>query len=333
VDLIIWVRTSLFDISPDTKTTTTTTGEARGWPQNTKCRGTIADVAGFEKETAWWFRSWWLSNISSSDAGRPNITTDTTTTVRILDSWRAIPGTKTRTMSVYTNAPRVDIYIDNRFVQTQEVPYFGMATFTNVTFVSNSNFTAVAKDERNHVLGSHTVYTSQLPSSVRLSVDVPSTLTGTGEYLVLDGEDVAMLRATILDENNFTVSIESDVNVTFEILSGPGHVLATHNGNPSNLSPSHAPWTMTYGGLARCFVRVTTDAASLSRDRIVEIDAEPEPNIRVIRTNSSSSSIDNNIVVGVQATLPNSNGKTIRSTVEIPVSTDMSHAVRNLNFY
>ena len=260
-------------------------------------------------------------------------------------------------MSVYTNAPRVDIYINNRFVETQDVPYFGMARFTNVTFVSNSNFTAVAKDERNHVLGSHTVHTSQHPSSVRcvrehqmmtktptstyqlsqqqvrLSVDVPSTLTGTGEYLVLDGEDVAMLRATILDENNFTVSIESDVNVTFEVLSGPGHVLATHNGNPSNLSPSHAPWTMTYGGLARCFVRVTTDAASLSRDRIVEIDAEPEPNIRVIRTNSSSSSIDNNIVVGVQATLPNSNGKTIRSTVEIPVSTDMSHAVRNLNFY
>ena len=27
-------------------------GEARGWPQNTKCRGTVSDVAGFAKETA-----------------------------------------------------------------------------------------------------------------------------------------------------------------------------------------------------------------------------------------------------------------------------------------
>ena len=46
-------------------------GEARGWPQNTKCRGTISDVAGFTKETAYWLRSWWLSNISTSDPGRP----------------------------------------------------------------------------------------------------------------------------------------------------------------------------------------------------------------------------------------------------------------------
>ena len=32
-------------------------GEARGWPQNTKCRGTVSDVAGFEKETSHWIRS------------------------------------------------------------------------------------------------------------------------------------------------------------------------------------------------------------------------------------------------------------------------------------
>ena len=46
-------------------------GEARGWPQNTKCRGTVSDVAGFTKETAYWIRSVWLSNISKSDPGRP----------------------------------------------------------------------------------------------------------------------------------------------------------------------------------------------------------------------------------------------------------------------
>ena len=46
-------------------------GEARGWPQNTKCRGTVADVAGFPKETAYWLRSVWLSNISTADPGRP----------------------------------------------------------------------------------------------------------------------------------------------------------------------------------------------------------------------------------------------------------------------
>ena len=30
-------------------------GEARGFPQNTKCRGTVSDLAGFQKETAYWY--------------------------------------------------------------------------------------------------------------------------------------------------------------------------------------------------------------------------------------------------------------------------------------
>jgi len=135
--------------------------------------------------------------------------------------------------------------------------------------------------------------------------------------------------ATVVDENGVTISIDSDVNVTFSILSGPARILATHNGNPANLSPSHAPWTMTYGGLARCFVRVTTDAASLSRNRIVQIDAEIEPNVKVL--NNLARNSNDNIVVGVQAKLHG--GRTVRSNVEIPVSRDiMAHSVQSLVF-
>merc|ERR1719201_924389 len=46
-------------------------GESRGWPQTGKARGTIADLAGFAKESRWWFRSWWYSNISKADHGKP----------------------------------------------------------------------------------------------------------------------------------------------------------------------------------------------------------------------------------------------------------------------
>ena len=66
-------------------------GEARGWPQNTKCRGTVADVAGFTKETAYWIKSVWLSNISKSDAGRPvGVVGDSPYTTFIVESW--VPG-------------------------------------------------------------------------------------------------------------------------------------------------------------------------------------------------------------------------------------------------
>ena len=35
-------------------------GEARGFPQNTKCRGTVSDLAGFQKETAYWYQPGYL---------------------------------------------------------------------------------------------------------------------------------------------------------------------------------------------------------------------------------------------------------------------------------
>jgi len=42
-------------------------------------------VSGFAKSPAWWYRSWWLGNISSDDAGRPPLA-NTSTFVHIVES-------------------------------------------------------------------------------------------------------------------------------------------------------------------------------------------------------------------------------------------------------
>jgi hypothetical protein len=44
-------------------------------------------------------------------------------------------------------------------------------------------------------------------AAVVLSLDAPSKLTGTGEALVADGEDVAMVRATLVDSNGLMVPV------------------------------------------------------------------------------------------------------------------------------
>jgi hypothetical protein len=80
-------------------------GEAQGWPQITKCRGTVADVAGFEKETAYWLRSWWLANIPTSDAGRPPL--PTSVVVFIVESWVPPVNGSTRSINVYSNAAEI----------------------------------------------------------------------------------------------------------------------------------------------------------------------------------------------------------------------------------
>lgn len=44
-------------------------------------------VTGFPKAPVWWYRSWWLANISQTDAGRPPLP-NTSVFVRIVESWQ-----------------------------------------------------------------------------------------------------------------------------------------------------------------------------------------------------------------------------------------------------
>ena len=44
--------------------------ENNKWPHISSSFG-MFDLCGFEKPGAFWFRSWWLGNVSAADAGRP----------------------------------------------------------------------------------------------------------------------------------------------------------------------------------------------------------------------------------------------------------------------
>jgi hypothetical protein len=258
-------------------------GEARGFPQNTKCRGTVSDVAGFFKETSYWIRSWWLSNIPDSDAGKPPLSwkpsiPNAKTTVFIVETWQPAPAVykrTNRTINVYSNAPGVRLEINGKAATgVQKVEFFGQAVFS-VAYEAG-NLTAVAVDEHGATLASHTSLTpATTTGSIQLSLDAPSVATGTGTHVVADGEDVALVRVTLLDSaGNFAAN--ADDNVSFTVLSGPGRIWTTHNGDPADTSPRNATWNTAYHGLVRAFVRTTTDAATphWHRRRMLEIDVD-----------------------------------------------------------
>jgi hypothetical protein len=67
-------------------------------------------------------------------------------------------------------------------------------------------------------------YTSGLATAVVLSIDAPSPVTGTGSKMLLDGQDVALIRATVVDAAGHTVHNAAN-NITFEIVSGPGRIV------------------------------------------------------------------------------------------------------------
>lgn len=252
-------------------------GEARGWPQNTKCRGTVADVAGFTKETAYWIKSVWLSNISKSDAGRPvGVVGDSPYTTFIVESW--VPGPagygSNRSINVYSNAAAIRLELNGKVVGMQHVPYFAAQVTFSVAYAPGQ-LTAVALDGSGAEVDRHSIATAGTATAMQFTVDAPSAATGTGDAVVADGEDVAMLRVMIVDSTGLMVPGSTN-NISFSVVSGPGEVYTTHNGDPANVKSNDAPWNLAYHGLARVYIRTTADHATPAahRRRLLQIDQD-----------------------------------------------------------
>lgn len=250
-------------------------GEARGWPQNTKCRGTVADVAGFTKETAYWIKSVWLSNISKSDAGRPvGVVGDAAYTTFIIESWVPPPVGSHRNINVYSNAASIRLELNGKVVGLQQVPYYAAQVTFSVAYAPG-NLTAIALDASGAQVDMHSIATTGVVATMQFTVDAPSAATGTGDAVVADGEDVAMLGIKLVDSNGLMVPGSTN-NITFSVVSGPGEVYTTHNGDPANIKSNDAPWNLAYHGLARVYIRTTADHATSAehRRRLLQIDQD-----------------------------------------------------------
>ena len=72
------------------------------------------------------------------------------------------------------------------------------------------------------------------------------------------------------------VDSTSNASITFSIVSGPGKVVATHNGDVQNHEPNLGASHAAYHGMVRGVVRVTENSASPSwvRSRLLHIGAE-----------------------------------------------------------
>merc|ERR1712070_899646 len=146
--------------------------------------------------------------------------------------------------------------------------------------------TAEALDSSGKSLDTHyTVQTPGAAKTIRLALDAPSPITGTGSALVSDGEDVAMVRAELLDEHGNLASQDASAfsNVTFSVLSGAGRILATHSGSPADQQQGNT--LQAYHGLARVFIRSSEDHATSPSHRSlvqrIDVDSGKGSSVRV----------------------------------------------------
>jgi len=245
------------------------------------------DLAGFPKAPAFWFRQQWLSAIPASDAGRPPIAAPAAaTTVRVVENWA--PGTDggLRTINVYTNAPAARLRVNGAVLPNSTIAVKGgVATWRAVVFAAGTLTADALAADNATVLASHTRASWGAGASLALSLDAPSLATGTGAALFLDGADVALVRATVLDAAGVACASCVD-NVTFAVTEGPGLVVGCGNGDPANQDPNDALWRPAYHGLARAVVRVTLDGATpdavRARRAAIELDAGKGPRASAI---------------------------------------------------
>ena len=170
-----------------------------------------------------------------------------------------------------TDLPIVKLYQNGELINTSisTVAKFGWASIPWSPDANATNLTAVCEG-RAGLVRSHTLLKPGSAVAIVLTVDAPSNTTGTGEALVLDGHDVAMLRASVIDAAG-TLVFASTANITFSVVRGPGRVVGTHNGDDQCHEPDLAPWHSAFGGLARGIVKVTKHSDA----RLASVDQDP----------------------------------------------------------
>lgn len=283
-------------------------GESHGWPRVSSSYGQI-DLAGFFKTTGYWYRTFWLSAVPETDASRP-------TGFGAAHSCHVTGGGK----SVLTEAPSVQLWVNGKLAETAHPAPLEAASFsTAIPAAASNNVTIVCVGAD----GSPTVPPQRLAGAgnatkIMLSLDAPSPDKGTGSSLVLDGHDVAMLRAEVVDADGVLVE-SSSANVSFTVTAGPGRVLASHNGDQTCHEPNKAPWHSAFVGLVRAFVQVTEHSVGSLADRqlLASIDLD------VAQAHVTTGTGPAPATITVTASSPGLKS----ATLEIPVSASTLHDV------
>jgi len=232
------------------------------------------DLCGFPKAAAFWYRTQWLLTIA--DGPDKTFYTNGKHEVRIVESWEppdSFPstyGNKTRAIHVYSSAPLIELYVNGKSVGTRPVTRMVNAPGSYSEWLAvpyeAGTLSAVARDASGKPVATHERHTNVAAAALELTIDAPSPKTGTGAALLLDGQDAALLRASVMDAAGQVLHLSAH-NISFRVVSGPGYIQGTHNGDPHSHARNDATHALAYHGLVRAVVRVTSAAARPAAER------------------------------------------------------------------
>ena len=281
------------------------------WPQVSSNFGAF-DLAGFAKPAAYFYRSWWLAHVRADDNSRLPVA-GAGHVLKIVHEWRE-PAPPL--VAVYSNLPVVELFHDGTSLGRRAMGWANWTEWAAPTPFAPGNLTAVGYADVSATVASarDEQLTPGAATTIVLSLDAPSAATGTGEALLLDGADAALVRASLVDTRGvLDSSAPVGPNISFAVLDGPGRVVGVGNGNPSCHEPNRAVWRSAHHGLARAVVQVSVNAVTPDRAAQALVDLEGNQTTKLFVKGFTGPT-----AIVVQATAPGF----APAKISIPVSVD-----------
>lgn len=206
------------------------------WPSVSSYFGAV-DICGFPKDNFYYYRTWW----------RPELPQ-----VHLLPHWNWA-GKEGQPIEVwaYGNGAQVELRLNGRSLGRKPMPRNGHLAW-QVPYAPGV-LEAVSYDARGRIVARDQRVTAGAPASLRLSANVAR--------LCADGADLAIIRAELFDKAGHPVPTAA-VPLRFS-LSGPGRVLGTGNGDPTDTAPDHSLERRSFNGLAQVLVQAGDTAGQI----------------------------------------------------------------------
>lgn len=221
----------------------------------------IVDTAGFPKDIYYLYRSVW---------------NEKSHTLNLMSTWNnqeiAKNADGTVRVDVYTDAARVDLYLNGEKIGSQTaIKHTTNAGYSYQTFGDNSFYPtfnvqwaagtlsariydADGRELTKEAVGRQSVTTSGDASQLNVSAD--------RTRIAADGRDLSYVTVTVLDENGHPVANAGN-RITFSLL-GNGRIVGVDNGDPADLDSYKADNRRAFHGKALVIVQSTKDAGTFT---------------------------------------------------------------------
>lgn len=164
-------------------------------------------------------------------------------------------------MHVFTSGDEAELFVNGKSAGRQKRgQYDYRLRWDNVTYTPGEISVKAWKDGKEWASASHR------------TVGAATALNVTADRTEIDGDgkDLSFITVAVVDEKGDTVPA-ADNEIAFSVVSGPGQIVSTDNGDPRDGTPFPSKTRKAFSGLALAIVRAEAGA---SGDIVIEAKAE-----------------------------------------------------------